>query len=464
MVAPTIRVAGRTLTPPQAAVLRARSSSQASYADLHGGRASTKAARDEGWHRLIAMATDTDFGLLRNEIFNVFTPAAPIVTREFFSGRIDQLQAIAETISERGRHAIVYGERGVGKTSMANILGELFPDRLVVRVAADSSDTYASLWRKVFRRVSLTSTRRGAGFGSDEETTAMTLADAIGDATDPDTIALTLSEVAPDFVAVIDEFDRLTDSIARQLVADTIKTFSDSASAATIVVVGVAHDVRDLIGDHPSIERNLRQIPMPRMSRDELRQILDKGYGQLAMDLPGEIRERMVVLSQGFPHYTHLLGKYTALEAVGLKQTRVTRDDFELAIEGAIEDTQESIRAAYHRAIMTTRPESMFPAVLLAAALAPQDEYGTFRATDLIEPLGQITGKTTYKVENFVYNLGKLSAPERGDVLERVGDKRPRYRFSNPLMKPFILMKGFQDGLIDEESLISSALADAPQG
>ena len=70
----------------------------------------------------------------------------------------------------------------------------------------------------------------------------------------------------------------------------------------------------------------------------------------------------------------------------------------------------------------------------------------------MVEPLRQITGKP-YSVENFVYNLGKLSSSERGDVLEKVGEKRPRYRFRNPLMKPFILMKGFNDNLIDEDAL-----------
>jgi hypothetical protein len=262
----------------------------------------------------------------------------------------------------------------------------------------------------------------------------------------------TSDSLGSEVVIVIDEFDRLKADLARRLTADAIKTFSDSGSDATLIVVGVAHDVRELIGDHPSIERNLRQIPMPRMSRAELQEILTKGFGELQMTLPPEIRDRIVSLSQGFPHYAHLLGKYTAYEAIGIESTVVSRQDFALAIENAIDDTQESIRSAYHRAIITTKAVSQFPSVLLAAALAPEDEFGTFRATDLIEPLGMVTGKV-YEVPNFVYNLGKLSSPERGDILERVGEKRPRYRFTNPLMKPFILMKGFNDGLIDEEFL-----------
>jgi energy-coupling factor transporter ATP-binding protein EcfA2 len=126
-----------------------------------------------------------DWRALRAEVANVFTPAAPIQTREFFYGRITQLEAISETIDEAGRHAIVYGERGVGKTSMSNILGQLFPQLLVVRVAADSSDSFTSLWRKVFRRIKVIHERREPGFGGGVRTDEVPLSEII-DAEDLD--------------------------------------------------------------------------------------------------------------------------------------------------------------------------------------------------------------------------------------------------------------------------------------
>ena len=52
----------------------------------------------------------------------VFTPGAPISEAELFSGRIDQVNKIIDTISQRGYHAVLYGERGVGKTSLSNVL------------------------------------------------------------------------------------------------------------------------------------------------------------------------------------------------------------------------------------------------------------------------------------------------------------------------------------------------------
>jgi energy-coupling factor transporter ATP-binding protein EcfA2 len=399
------------------------------------------------------MAEDpVDWDALNDAVARVFTPAAPIQAREFFSGRVGQLISVQQTIREPGQHAIVYGERGVGKTSMANILGQIFPNP-VIRVPADSKDDFSTLWRKVFKRIDLQVDRQAPGFEGERVTKTARLLELVDpDDIDPDGTVSILDDFSDELVVVIDEFDRLVSEDTRRLVADTIKTFSDAGSKTTVVLVGVAHDVRELVGDHPSVERNLRQIAMPRMTRTELNNILTTGFKNLGMSLPGSVLRRITGLSQGFPHYTHLLGKYCALEAIELKHLEISPEDFEFAVESAIEDTHETIRSAYQTATMTTKAQTIFPAVLLAAALAPDDEYGTFRATDMVEPLRAITGKP-YEVPNFTYNLGKLSSPERGDVLERLGPKRPRYRFRSPLMKPFILMKGFAEGVIPEDAL-----------
>jgi hypothetical protein len=385
---------------------------------------------------------------LRFQVSSVFTPAAPVRSADFFSGRIDQLQLIADTMGEPGRHAIIYGERGVGKTSMTNIVGEVF-SKWVLRVAADSGDSYASLWHKVFKRINYIHQRPGTGFAGAPTQQAIQLAETVDiDDLGPDTVVNAIGDLV--VTIVLDEFDRLQDEQAVALTADTIKTFSDVASDATLVVVGVARDVEELIGHHPSIERNLRQIPMPRMSSTELETILGKGFTTLGMDLPDHVRDRIVALSQGFPHYTHLLGKYSALQAIEAKSLTITVPDFLVAVQTAIDDTAESIRSAYQVATMTTRTETIFPAVLLAAAIAGADEYGTFRATDLVDPICRITGKD-YTVPNFTYNLGKLSSTERGSVLEKVGTSQPRYRFTNPLMKPFILMKALDSGALGDD-------------
>jgi DNA-binding NtrC family response regulator len=50
------------------------------------------------------------------EAGTVFTPSAPINDKALFAGRIDQVRQVMDAVSQRGRHAVIYGERGVGKT------------------------------------------------------------------------------------------------------------------------------------------------------------------------------------------------------------------------------------------------------------------------------------------------------------------------------------------------------------
>lgn len=56
----------------------------------------------------------------------VFSPIAPIKRKDFFFGRRMQLDHIVDAINETGQHAILYGERGVGKTSLANIMYDAY--------------------------------------------------------------------------------------------------------------------------------------------------------------------------------------------------------------------------------------------------------------------------------------------------------------------------------------------------
>src|SRR6476661_8184616 len=56
------------------------------------------------------------------EISGAFTPGAPVDSRDLFAGRKKQVEKVISTIFQRGQHVILFGERGVGKTSLANTL------------------------------------------------------------------------------------------------------------------------------------------------------------------------------------------------------------------------------------------------------------------------------------------------------------------------------------------------------
>ena len=58
---------------------------------------------------------------LYSGLARVFTPHAPVNDRDLFRGLLDQIFAVSAAINQNGLHVMLYGERGVGKTSMANL-------------------------------------------------------------------------------------------------------------------------------------------------------------------------------------------------------------------------------------------------------------------------------------------------------------------------------------------------------
>ena len=51
-----------------------------------------------------------------------FTPFRPIQLVELFKGRKEIVQRVVGELQSPGRHVILYGDRGVGKTSLANLI------------------------------------------------------------------------------------------------------------------------------------------------------------------------------------------------------------------------------------------------------------------------------------------------------------------------------------------------------
>jgi Cdc6-like AAA superfamily ATPase len=380
----------------------------------------------------------------------VFTPNTPIDEKSLFAGRQSQIRRVIDVVNQKGQHAIIFGERGVGKTSLANVLSSFLnmPAALLApRVNCDSTDTFDSVWRKVLGGAA------AAGFAPGRPRPISTI-DVLGDVATPDAVRRTLTLLGQQAVpiVIVDEFDRLARG-PRLAFADTIKTLSDHAVPATVVLVGVADSVDQLIAEHQSVERALVQIQMPRMLEGEIHQIILTGVDRLGMTIEPDALERIGRLSQGLPHYAQLLGLHAARVALDRQSLAVTGGDVAQAIRNALEDAQHSVRRAYHDAIRSPRKDNLFGDVLLACALAKTTELGFFAAQDVRGPMRAITGKN-YEIPSFAQHLNEFSESKRGPLLQKAGEsRRYMYRFINPLMQPFVIMQGVVAGRVPKGAL-----------
>jgi Cdc6-like AAA superfamily ATPase len=389
----------------------------------------------------------------------VFTPATPVSEDDLFAGRMEQIRRVVDVVNQRGQHAVIFGERGVGKTSLANVVSSKLASPgtriLAPRINCDSTDDYSTLWKKCFSRVDLIRRIPVPGFQSTVSQGTVRASDVAGETITPDEVCRLLALLSAEalVIVIVDEFDRLMDEKVKRAFADTIKALSDHDVAATLVVVGVADTVDELISEHESVERALVQVQMPRMSRAELHEILDKGLKRLGLGITDDAKRQISLLSQGLPHYTHLLGLHSARLALDAGEQRIAAGHVHTAMAKSVEDAQQSLRNAYRKAIASSRRDNIFGRVLLACALARTDEFGYFAAADVRLPLSGIMGKR-YDIPGFARHLNDFSRPDRGFVLRKTGAKhKHRFRFTNPLMQPLVIMKGMIDGRINAEHL-----------
>ncbi|MEW6705251.1 MAG: ATP-binding protein [Pseudomonadota bacterium] len=403
--------------------------------------------------RMAVQRTEEDWQTLWSEITESFSPGAPVQERDLFAGRQEQLRTLMDTVQQRGRHAVVFGERGVGKTSITNILGLVLRgprrDVISVKVNADPQDTYESIWKKVFKRLNY-ETQRESG-----ETVVRTIADDYAGRLTPDDVQLELSNFAAHQIPliVLDEFDRISDPGVTQLMADTIKALSDYSVNATVVVVGVAEDVTGLIKGHESIARSLIQVRMPRMSQDELGEIILSRYKKCGIKVGEEALWKMTFLARGIPYYAHLLGMHAARAAIKKRTAAVDDTCVDAAQVAAVAELDASIKDRYFAAVRSQRnDDTLFAPVLLACALAKTDELGAFQQAAVTEPLNRIVPGRNYKPSTFAFHMNAFCEDQRKRVLEKFGEPRnQRYRFTDPMMPPFVVVKGLADGLIDDE-------------
>ena len=99
-------------------------------------------------------------------VAEAFRPAAPIDRRSLFSGRTEQIQDVFSVAAQPGQHAVIYGERGVGKTSLATVAAELLRSAnvLTARATCDRGDDFGSVWRKALNEIEFRSARPAVGF------------------------------------------------------------------------------------------------------------------------------------------------------------------------------------------------------------------------------------------------------------------------------------------------------------
>lgn len=392
----------------------------------------------------------------RRVLLETFTPAAPATSYEIFSGRQEELMRVVDSLSAPGEHVVIFGERGVGKTSLAAMAERIAKTsgQLTVRVNCQAADEPWHPWQRVGEALTRIAARH-----PDDDSKAMDNLRAAGQVLVTPSVSpheiLTAVEIVIDhhkLAIFFDEIDRIGEPTFKTNLVDLMKAISDQVLPVTVVLIGVAEDVENLIEEHESIGRALNQVYMPRMDVDELQTIIDRGVARAGMLASFDASNFIAHLSTGLPHYTHLVGLQSALLALSEGASELTLEHVVGTLPVAVARAEERVKTLHHAATHSTRQNNL-KEVLLAAALTPTDELGYFSPGDVRGALSDILGRQI-GISAFAPTLTQF-ADTRGPVLEKTAkSNRPRYRFVEPLMIPYACMLAIAEGTIDTTDVV----------
>ncbi|UCE61506.1 MAG: ATP-binding protein [Phycisphaerales bacterium] len=386
-----------------------------------------------------------------------FRPYAPIDLPEFFAGRTEHVRRLEGEIRAPGRQVALYGERGVGKTSLAK-LAYFFLRRDEDRthfVRCERSSTFDTIFRDVLASagvevvlngVESEAERHGAlglssvasvGIGRSRRV-RRSFRRIVGE---PQITPRMLLEQfsASEGLIIIDEYDRVRDEECHARMAELLKQFSDADSTTKIMLVDVADTLSQLIGEHKSLTRSLAQVKLDRMSKEELGDIIHKGKEHLGATIKNTVSHRIARLADGFPYFVHLICRhaaYVAADQLGegaANQVVIAEDEYVQGLAGALSNAEHTLSEQYAQAVITTRkPSEKFMLVLWAMALSEEREV---QVKDIAKNMTLFVGEER-KPATFSWNLGELSGENRGNVLTKV--REGYYKFTNPLMRPYV--------------------------
>jgi hypothetical protein len=416
------------------------------------------------------------FGLNREEkilhsgVRNIFTPHQPIHSLDLFLGRSNEVTALIEQLNTPGQHALLFGDRGVGKSSLANITCNLVLKRLTGgkfwRKICDSSDTFRTLFvdplieagveadvLEIEKSKSEGGNAKvgfaGLGAGGHKKTGNLTRCEGPAQRIEsPGWVAQRLTYL--EGLMLIDEVDAIQNENDRHRLAEVLKHLSDANTKMKILIVGIADTGSDLTAGHPSVARCLRETRLGRMSNNELREIISSGEEKLGLSFSNPAKIRIVNVSSGYPHFTHLLALKASEDAIAQDRKEISVQHVEQATQRAVDDSEGNLKRTYDHATRSHGTDAYRRIICAAAACGP-DEFTAAELRSTYELMwGENISQST--VNNY---FNRLVSKRDDTILRRIA--KGVYRFNDPRMPGYVRIANMKDSVVEQFVAVDAA-------
>lgn len=313
----------------------------------------------------------------RSALLNAFHPAKEVDDPEFFAGRAREVAALTDSLHITGSCPIIYGDRGLGKTSLAvqikhiamgddellRSLGiedrALDEDRqfitflvtctdetpfyqgargilqLLINAAEEADFSAVSESTKAGRLTGRTISKK-ISLKAFEAESVKTYErekgrDSYRNLSRTEKLQKLINIIVESYnqpvLFIIDELDRIN---KKHGLASFIR--ATSSEKVKFILVGIASNVSQLLGDHFSLERSLVPVAVSTMTHEELHEIIEKAEAYLrdqgiGITVDQSASRRIVEFAAGYPWFVHVIGQSALMLAADEKRDLVVESD-----------------------------------------------------------------------------------------------------------------------------------------
>lgn len=295
----------------------------------------------------------------RTQVMNAFQPGAAMEIPDKFAGRQRVISEIADELHANGTCPMIYGDRGVGKSSIASqveriALGDvtllarlnlehkaLGPNSRFVTFYLPCTDDIKTKDELLQRVINLAKGCRTQSdlpsYSPDGHTVERRVNLKVYEAKVTDAYKARDRLAEFESLSIEEKFQECIECVARSenrrvlLIIDEMDRIKSTRGLASLVkstsgatlkfmFVGVGHDVSAMLEDHHSLDRTLAPYEVRRMKDKELDGIITLVENTLSglgvnVRYTDEARELLVKSAGGFPWFVHILGQETLLAA-----------------------------------------------------------------------------------------------------------------------------------------------------
>jgi len=391
---------------------------------------------------------------LQDFLNQILSSSQPIRSAEFLLGRENNLRDIQRNLATKGRHVFIFGDRGVGKTSLAQTAATEFhpSDSEPIVVAGAEGETFGSIIGSIINRSQAKTT---VPHSKERETTVnlpfishtekkiteggkVPEINFLSDAIDALNYVASCHSKTP--VVVIDEFESFTNDDDKKKFAALIKHISDQDIDIKVIFCGIGESMHSLLGSHYSAGRAISPIELPRLDHESLVRIVENAGEKFGLSVDPETSQRVAILSDGFPYFAHLVAEHMIWAAFDdeaeIRQIAVAH--FGSGINAAVTHTSALLRNAYDTA--TKKYNDTYEEVLWALVDRPtlmRQSAAIYKESYC--PIMDKVGRAPLPIKTFYNRLNSLKAESHGNILQ--SPRRGWFAFSENMVRGYVKLK-----------------------